>query len=64
MWQETAVKTEFHSFTDKKSTTRIPVKIFQDPFGASECLNIKKKTASTSNIQYLDALCEYFGASA
>ena len=45
-----------HSFTDKKSRTfpgisRTPWKIFQDLFGARECLNIKKKTAFTYNIQ-------------
>ena len=42
-----------HSFTDKKSRT-FPGpqwKIFQDLFGVRECLNIKKKTAFTYNIQ-------------
>ena len=42
-----------HSFTDKKSRTfpGATWKIFQDLFGARECLNIKKKTAFTYNIQ-------------
>ena len=45
-----------HSFTDKKpglfqDFPGHPWKIFQDPFGARKCLNIKKKTAFTYNIQ-------------
>ena len=37
--------------TKNPGLSRTPCKIFQDLFGASECLNIKKKTAFTYNIQ-------------
>ena len=37
--------------TKNPGLSRTPRKIFQDLFGARECLNIKKKTAFTYNIQ-------------
>ena len=42
-----------YSFTDRKNPrlSRTPWQIFQDLFGAHECLNIKQKTAFTCNIQ-------------